>query len=1039
MPSPDTRSVDLPILTFGGLVTQYDAQSLPPGASPMCQDVAFSGINPNGGGIVGGWAQRPGLGTGFYATPFAGNPTVNYIKTFIDSAGAFHELCIDGLGVFRDESPAPTTPGVPSIIGQVLAASFIQSDALFNREFMAIGDGQFGIDIPRQWDGQFFDRVSQGGPGAAPAAADGAAGNVSAGLHQISVAFITEEQYITRPAPYINYTAPGGKKIDLTAIPTGPPNIIARVIVVTPVITAPAITGPFFFFDGAVPTPSLGTFPSMVILDNTTTAYTIDFTDGVLQNTPEATNLFNLLELGECAQFTAYSDRIFGVGERVALPNLLNMAFDGGFTNIAAAASAGPRAPTTGVNDATAASNPGTGTAWAMPTNIFALDGAFASFVVNPAAPLSQTLKAAGYLFNTGPIPANATIRGITVTAYLKSNAPVAAPGSGIHTVVIQLMRAGVPVGANLSDPFTNWGPITAPQVYGGPNNLWGTTWTPADINDPNFGVALWAGSGNPAYGSTGFIDFISIQVNYTTAGAGGAPLGWTPGATFAGGNAALSTGLAAYWGDAYAITGDGVTAVRGLITQSAAQDYLGVPIITQNTSYKVRARVAKNAALLAGTLHINLQSTSGAFTTTGLVVPFSSLTTSYVEFQAFLTDVPLGTPPADLLLQVYADGIPTNLGTFLTDCIQIYPANQPYNRTLIRASYAEQPEAFDALTGRLIINSGDGETARLTFNILDNKLYIVKDRSMYVTQDDGQNEPDLWSIQTVSNTVGTPSNRGAAVGESWAAIASHDGPYIFWGSEPVKIGQEIQPTWDRINWAYGYTIYVVVDTKNKRIHFGVPLDSATSPNVELVLDYSQLANSEGATSAQDIASHPQAYYSVYQPTKITAPGKARKWTIWNIAAKCAALTVRTDSSVHLMRGNGAGNGKIYDQQPTFLSDDEAAIPVMYQTSFFPQVEDEQVLQLGAHRKLMKYLTGYAFGVGILNFLLYGAQNQRGIALSSLTLRNPEEWDYEMNVNFIAERMSLLFTFSNPQGWVQMTKCIPTIQKELFTPVRGVR
>lgn len=1021
MPSPDQRSVDLPILTFGGLVTQYDPQQLPPGASPFCQDAAFSGVNPSGGGIVGGVASRPGLGAGFYASPFAGNPTVNYVKTFIDSAGAFHELCIDGLGVFRDESPAPVVPGVPSVIGQVLAASFIQSDALFNREFMAIGDGQFGIDIPRQWDGQFFDRISQGGPGAAPTAADGAAGNVSAGLHQISVAFITEEQYITRPAPYINYTAPGSKKINLSTIPTGPPNIIARVILVTPVITAPAITGDFFFFDGAVPTPTLGTFPSMVIPDNTTTSYTIDFTDGILQNTPIATNLFNMLTLGECAQITAYSDRLFAVGERVALPNLLNVDFDGGFDTAAAGGSQGPNSPS-------AAISTGAGNVWSNPTRVFALDGLFATSLSGGGL-ISAGLQATGYGF---AIPGGATILGIVATVYAKNNASF--PTSFVGDYVVKLVKAGVPVGANRSSTG-NYNNFVSPVVHGGPTDLWGTTWTPADINNANFGLIQSTDSSGAGF--TGSIDYISIQVYYSAAGGGAAPLGWTKGATFAGGNSALLASLPAYWGDAYSITGDGATAVRGLITQSAFQDYLGVPIIAQNTSYKVRARIRSNAALLTGTLHINLQSTSGAFTTTGLAVPATVLTTSYVEFQAFLTDVPLGTPPADLLLQVYADGTPTNGGTFLVDCIELYPANQPFNRTLIRASYAEQPEAFDALTGRLSINAGDGETARLTFNILDNKLYIVKDRSMYVTQDDGQNEPDLWSIQTVSNTVGTPSNRGVGIGESWAVIAHHDGAYIFWGSEPVKISQEIQPTWDRINWAYGYTIYVVVDTKNKRIHIGAPLDANTAPSCEFVCDYSQLANSEGASSAQDIASHPQAYYSVYQPTKLTAPGKARKWTLWNISTNCAALTVRSDNSYHLMRGNGLANGKIYDQQPTNLNDDGTAINFMYQTSFFPQVEDEQVLQLGSHRKLCKYLTGYAFGVGVLNFFMYGAQNQRGVALSPLTLKNPDHWDFEKNINFIAERMSLLFTQSDPAAWVQIIKMTPTIQRELFTPIRG--
>lgn len=1029
MASPNQQSVDLPQLVFGGLVTQYDPQTLPPGASPFCQDVAFSGVNPSGAGIVGGWASRPGMGPGFYSVPFAGNPTVNYVKTFIDSIGAYHELTIDGLGVFRDESPAPTVPGTPSVIGQVIAASFIQSDALFTREFMAIGDGNFGIDIPRQWDGTYFDRVSQVGPGLGPTVVDGAAGNISAGVHQIAVGFITREYYFTKPSPPTTYTAAGTKKANLSAIPTGPPNIIGRYILATGVITPPAIAGDFFFFDGAVPTPTLGTFPSMVIMDNTTTTYTIDFTDAVLEATPIATNLYNMLELGECAQTTAYSDRTFWIGERNKLPNFINTTFDGGFGSTPGGANSGTKSPSAAINN-----NPGVGTAWSNPTNVFALDGAFASFVVNPSAPLSQYLYATAY---GNAIPGGATIAGIVVTAYVKSSAPHSGAGTGIFTINAQMLKGLAPVGANRADTFTNWESTVTAHVYGGPSDLWGTTWTVADINNGNFGFLIRAGAGNPAYGFTGFIDYISIQVYYNTSGGASAPLGWTPGATFAGGASALQSGLPAYWGDAYSIAGDGATAVRGLITESAFQDYLGVPILQQNISYRVRARVAQNGTLAAGTLHINLQSTTGAFTTVGLAVPFSSLTTAYQEFQAFLTDVPLGAPPADLLLQVYADGTPTNNGSFLVDCIEVYPANQPFNRTLIRASYAEQPEAFDAITGLLSINAGDGETARLTFNIQDNKLYIVKDRSMYSTEDDNANEPSLWAIKTVSNTVGTPSNRGVGIGESWAVIAHHDGAYIFWGSEPVKISQEIQPTWDQINWQFGYTIYVEVDTHNKRIHIGAPINGATSPNVEFVCDYSQLANSEGATSAQDIASHPQAYYSVYQPTKLTAPGKARKWTLWNISMNCAALCVRSDGSYHLLRGNGLGTGKVYDQQSTNLNDDGVAIPVMYQTSYFPQTEDEQVLQLGAHRKTFKYLTGYVYGSGILNSFIYGAQNQRGEVLSPLTLKNPAEWDWEKNMNWEGERASLLFTLSGLTSWVQMTKLCPVLQRSIMTNVRG--
>ena len=54
-------------------------------------------------------------------------------------------------------------------------------------------------------------------------------------------------------------------------------------------------------------------------------------------------------------------------------------------------------------------------------------------------------------------------------------------------------------------------------------------------------------------------------------------PLGWTPDATYIAGGSFDSTGEAV-WGGDYSILGDGVTATRGLITQSAVSDYLGAP-----------------------------------------------------------------------------------------------------------------------------------------------------------------------------------------------------------------------------------------------------------------------------------------------------------------------------------------------------------------------------------------------------------------------------------------------------------------------------
>ena len=134
-----------------------------------------------------------------------------------------------------------------------------------------------------------------------------------------------------------------------------------------------------------------------------------------------------------------------------------------------------------------------------------------------------------------------------------------------------------------------------------------------------------------------------------------------------------------------------------------------------------------------------------------------------------------------------------------------------------MRASGTEEPEAYDGVSGIMSIAENNGQGIRAAFT-LRNNLYFVKERSMYVTATDGVNEPALWQVEEVSNQVGTPSAHGVGIGEEWVVIAGRSGLYLFDGSEPVKISQEIQPTWDAINWQYGQLIWVQVDTQHKRI-----------------------------------------------------------------------------------------------------------------------------------------------------------------------------------------------------------------------------
>src|SRR5271169_5939546 len=145
-------TIDASLDLFGGLVTDMPAADLPQGVSPDCQDVAF---------LQGAVKTRPGLVSVF--SPIGGNPTVNYLKTYTQPNLAQTLLALDSAGTLWAEN----SPGVLSQIKTGLAPNAAANSAsLFGREYMALHDGSFGIDLPRQYDGTNFDRVSQVGPGA---------------------------------------------------------------------------------------------------------------------------------------------------------------------------------------------------------------------------------------------------------------------------------------------------------------------------------------------------------------------------------------------------------------------------------------------------------------------------------------------------------------------------------------------------------------------------------------------------------------------------------------------------------------------------------------------------------------------------------------------------------------------------------------------------------------------------------------------------------------------------------------------------------
>jgi hypothetical protein len=113
-------------------------------------------------------------------------------------------------------------------------------------------------------------------------------------------------------------------------------------------------------------------------------------------------------------------------------------------------------------------------------------------------------------------IPAGAVIDGIVLEVEKRRNA---GGSSGIvEDNGLQIMKGGMLTGPNKSQYGVDW-PLTDAYVsYGSSTDLWGTTWTAADINASNFGVSLASISYVCGATITTRIDHVRMTIYYSTA-----------------------------------------------------------------------------------------------------------------------------------------------------------------------------------------------------------------------------------------------------------------------------------------------------------------------------------------------------------------------------------------------------------------------------------------------------------------------------------------------------------------------------------------
>jgi hypothetical protein len=926
------------------------------------------------------------------------------------------------------------------------------------------------------------------------------AGTIASGPRQACVSFLTRNGYVTKPSPIVNFTvSTGASAIAATTIPTGPSNVVARIVSFT------GASGGFFFnipkpvtvISNGVSTIETSTW----INDNTTTSAIFSFSDATLLAADsidsQGNDWFNQKELGSSVGLISYASRLFAIGEQNKVNNLLNFSFDGGIGTAPTTLQTYPLGwvidPTNGAGGSVATS-PIFGNAYSIINasgSTQALYGMITQnayqdeFLVPIIAPSttysvrvtasSPNLSTVGNLMVDLFQPSTMTILGSYTLglAHLTSNMNIFSgtlltvpitPATGAGTVppppVTPFYAAGlvqhigqsettntnlfitlpnpVTAGNTLILTFDSFNYNLAPVITDTVGNNW-IQIVHQNTSGQDHNSYIYAVSGAKAGPTSINIEVFNSNFNSFITAVVGELNGLLIPLSLDG------TGTNFYGGSN---TGSINT---GSVTTVNAHDVIITGFSNGPTipsGYTLIGTTSINAA--GGTQQysaaFDVVSTTGTYTPTWPYTGNSAGTGVTAAFRLVQQNAPAPivptTIPSDLLLRVYGANLP-NGTQILIDRVEVFPTEQPVLSTQLTASYVDNLEAFDVVTGDVDASVQNQQPVTNAFTIFD-KLYILKSDSLFSTEDNGTTEPNGWGVKEDSNRIGCVGIHALDYGEEWAVFAHRTGLYVFYGGEPKKISQEVQKIWDLINWAAGTTIWVRNDISNRRILIGVPLstpntwlpnapinNNPTTPNVILMMNYKEI------NSVQDLAIESPIH--VTYANKIVSKDIARKWSIWTIVSPYGDFIKRPDGTSPIFLCNGAGNSKIYQFLDTNHTDDGNMIPWLYTTFGFVKQDFAQGLNIGQHRKIFTYLSMAIDGTGdtVITALPDQIDSTYANALAPITLSNPSTDNVEIPLNETGTRLFLQFAGNTPGSWFYLQELTMTLGVDPWSPVRG--
>ena len=176
-------------------------------------------------------------------------------------------------------------------------------------------------------------------------------------------------------------------------------------------------------------------------------------------------------------------------------------------------ATAGPNTPGT-IAEQSLGIPPGTGP-WADLANAASDNGVYASSTTISETGNQETtyLKCTGFGF---AIPAGSTINGFQVTTQAKKT-NVVGTTAGISSQKRRMVKGGTVQSTDLTNAGSQITTSEASYTHGSASDLGGASWTAADVNASDFGVALsWRVQTLGSDTARVDIDVVTITVHYT-------------------------------------------------------------------------------------------------------------------------------------------------------------------------------------------------------------------------------------------------------------------------------------------------------------------------------------------------------------------------------------------------------------------------------------------------------------------------------------------------------------------------------------------